>query len=288
MEKISFTLRPMHASDIKQGMRLSIAEGWNQTEKDWTLLIENRGNICLVAETKNKIIGTTTAINYSNEIAWIGMVLVNKEYRGRGVSTSLLTNILEKLRACKSIKLDATPVGQPVYKKFGFRDEYLITRMINPSMKNYLMNNDIDILPEPILPEHVEEIAALDESIFGANRITLIRYVIKEYPHKAWILKRNNKIEGFVLGREGNKYNHIGPVMASTTFDAQILISKALNKLNNQPVIMDVLNDKKELLRWLQSIGFLIQRQFLRMHKNENLFPGIIDKEHAICGPEFG
>jgi hypothetical protein len=288
MEKISFTLRSMQLSDIERCTQLSTAEGWNQTEKDWKLLIENPGNMCLVAETKNKVIGTTTAINYSNKIAWIGMVLVDKKYRGLGASALLLTNILEKLSSCKSIKLDATPAGQQLYKKFGFEGEYLITRMINPSIKNFPINDDIDILSEPILPEHIEEIAALDESIFGANRISLIGYLVKEYPNKAWHLQRNNKIEGFVLGRDGNKYNHIGPVVASTTVDAQILISKALEKLNNQPVIADVLNDKNELLNWLHAVGFLIQRQFLRMYKEKDPFPGMSSKQHLICGPEFG
>src|SRR3954452_12938986 len=176
MEKISFTLRAMQLNDIEQGMRLSITEGWNQTEKDWKLLIETPGNICLAAQTKDKVVGTTTAINYSNEIAWIGMVLVDKKYRGLGVSKLLLTNILEKLSSCKSIKLDATPAGREVYKKFGFKGEYLITRMRNHSIKNSPTNDDIGILSEPILAEHVEEIAALDESIFGANRSSLIAY----------------------------------------------------------------------------------------------------------------
>jgi hypothetical protein len=278
----------MQLSDIERCMQLSDTEGWNQTEKDWKLLIENPGNMCLIAETKNKVIGTTTAINYSNKIAWIGMVLVDKKYRGLGASALLLTNILEKLSSCKSIKLDATPAGQQIYKKFGFEGEYLITRMINPSIKNFPINDNIDVLSEPILPEHIEEIAALDESIFGANRISLIGYFVKEYPNKAWLLQRNNKIEGFVLGRDGNKYNHIGPVVASTTVDAQILISKALEKLNNQPVIADILNDKEELLNWLHSVGFLIQRQFLRMYKEKNPFPGMSSKQHLICGPEFG
>jgi len=288
MDKISFTLRGMQLSDIEHGMQLSTEEGWNQTEKDWKLLIEKPGNICLVAETNSKVIGTTTAINYSNQIAWIGMVLVNKNYRGLGASTLLLKNILEKLRSCKSIKLDATPAGQEVYKKFGFEGEYMITRMINPSITNFRANNEIDILPEPILPKDVQEIAALDKSIFGANRLSLIEYLVKEYPDKAWLLKRNNKIEGFVLGRDGNKYNHVGAVTASTTFDAQILISKALENLNDQPAVADVLNDKDELIKWLHSVGFLMQRQFLRMFKEKNPFPGIINKQHLICGPEFG
>ena len=31
-----------------------------------------------------------------------------------------------------------------------------------------------------------------------------------------------------------------------------------------------------------------MQRHFVRMYKKENSFPGIVDKQYLICGPEFG
>ena len=99
MRKTDFIVRPMQPGDIVYAMKLSNAEGWNQTEKDWKLLIENPQNVCMLAECNNKIIGTTTAMNYANQIAWIGMVLVAKECRGQGVSKLLLTNILKKLES---------------------------------------------------------------------------------------------------------------------------------------------------------------------------------------------
>ena len=111
-------LRPMELGDIGSALELSNAECWNQTEKDWKVLIENPENVWMMAEDGNHVIGTTTAINYSNQVAWIGMVLVDKEYRGQGVSKSLLTNIFKKLEYCKSVKLDATPQGQQVYHPF--------------------------------------------------------------------------------------------------------------------------------------------------------------------------
>ena len=101
MTKAAFILRHMQLGDIGGAMKLSNAEGWNQTEKDWKFLIENPQNFCMLAESSKKIIGTTTAINYSNQVAWIGMVLVDKEYRGRGVSNSILTDILKKSASCK-------------------------------------------------------------------------------------------------------------------------------------------------------------------------------------------
>jgi hypothetical protein len=38
----------------------------------------------------------------------------------------------------------------------------------------------------------------------------------------------------------------------------------------------------------LQSLGFIKQRAFIRMYKNENSFTGLTEKYFLICGPEFG
>ncbi len=65
------------------------------------------------------------------------------------------------------------------------------------------------------------------------------------------MLKCNNRLSGFVLGREGSRFHHIGPVMAETNADAKILITKSLSGLIDKPVIIDVPEDKKELIQWL-------------------------------------
>ncbi|HZJ61158.1 MAG TPA: GNAT family N-acetyltransferase [Chitinophagaceae bacterium] len=287
MRKTDFIVRSMQPGDIVYAMKLSNAEGWNQTENDWKLLIESPQNVCLVAEYNKKIIGTTTAMNYANQIAWIGMVLVAKESRGQGVSKLLLTNILKKLESFESIKLDATPAGKQVYQKFDFKDEYLITRVVTGSMTNLSFEDDTT-LAESIRLKDIEEIVALDEHVFGTNRRQLIESLINRYPHKAWLLKRNNSIAGFALGRDGNKYHHVGPVCGSTINDVKMLIRRALKELIYQPVVIDVLSEKEDLISWLHSIGFTMQRHFVRMYKKENLFPGIVNKQYLICGPEFG
>jgi predicted GNAT family N-acyltransferase len=283
-----FKLRQMQTGDIGDAMKLSTAEGWNQTQKDWQLFIENRENVCLVAEWDKKVIATTTAINYSNRIAWIAMVLVDKEYRGRGVSKILLEAILDKLHHCESIKLDATPAGQQVYRKFGFLDEYRVARMTNMTMKALPLEEHQASLPQSIRPSDVTGVVAFDEIIFGANRNAVIQFLTEKYPDKALMLKEDNKITGIALGRSGNRYHHIGPVLSSNTFNAKILISEALKTLIGQPVVVDVMVDKQELVEWLQSIGFINQREFIRMYRGHNAFPGVIEKQFLICGPEFG
>ena len=278
----------MRPGDITGAMKLSIAEGWNQTADDWRFLIKNPRNTCIVAEYSNTIIGTTTAMNHSGKVAWIGMVLVDKEFRGRGVSMSMLTDILKKLSSFKSVKLDATPAGQNVYKKFGFKDEFEIVRMTNLSIANISVQNDEKVFTECIEPKHLCEIIDFDENIFGVNRSSLIKYLLSEYPQKASMIKRNNLIAGIALGRVGSKYHHIGPVFAQNINDVKRLIASASNELKHQPVVADVLFDKKDIISWLNTNGFAEQRKFMRMNQGENLFPGNVRDQYLICGPEFG
>ena len=281
------TIRSMMLIDLDGAMRLSVAEGWNQTENDWRLFIEDPVNVCLLAERDNRVVATTTSINYANEQAWIGMVLVDKEYRGLGLSKSLLSRVLEKLSSFKSIKLDATAAGQPVYQKFGFNDEYLVSRMVNLSMKNVEVEN-FNLQVERIHLRDINEIIALDESVFGVKRKQLIEFLVRENPNRGWVVKRGEKTIAFALGRKGSRYFQVGPVVASSSFDAKVLISKSLEDLTQQAVVVDVLGDKTDLFQWLNSVGFTRQRDFVRMYKGENHFPGKTANLFLICGPEFG
>lgn len=287
MEKSDITIRSIKLSDLNGVMRLSTEQGWNQTAADWKMMIENQQNYCLLAEWHGKIIGTTTAINYGQEVAWISMVLVDKEHRGYGISKLLLEAIFQKLTMCNSIKLDATPEGQPVYQKYNFIEEHFIVRMTCDEY-NPLSRPDHPVLLQPILPKDIPDINALDIKTFGANRYQFIEYLLSLYSDRAWMLKRNHSIEGFVLGRAGRKYNHIGPVMATSAEDAKMLILKSLSKLNHTAVVVDVLADKTEIIAWFASIGFSQQQTFARMYRHTNPFPGRVDHQYLIGGPEFG
>ncbi len=282
------SLRQLDIKDIGQAVKLSNAEKWNQTEKDWELLIQNPQNICLAAVDGSRVIGTATAINYKNEVAWIGMVLVDKEYRGQKVSKMLLSALFEQLGSCRSLKLDATPPGQPVYQKYGFKNEYLVHRYTAPFIPLKSLHFENEISPERVSLSNVKEIIEFDKRVFGANRKQLIRFLINNYPNSAWMLRKEGQITGIALGRKGKRFQQIGPVLASSTEDAKKLIAKPLEVFENQPVVIDILDDKKELMNWLHTIGFTKQRHFFRMYQNENLYPGIPKSQFLICGPEFG
>ncbi|WP_172594530.1 GNAT family N-acetyltransferase [Mariniphaga sediminis] len=281
-------LRTLTIHDIRQAKKLSDAEKWNQTEKDWELIISKPGNVCLAAETNGKIIGTAAAMNYENEVAWIGMVLVDREFRGQGISKLLLTGLLEQLKSCRSVKLDATPAGQKVYPKFGFREEYLIHRMTIESVETATLKAECDGSLEPLQPDDIPEVIEYDRRVFGTDRKFLLEFLVENYPEYAWVLKREGRINGFALGRKGTRFNQVGPVMASTTEEATKLMLKLLICLEGKPVVTDILDDKRDLTEWLYAAGFVKQRHFIRMYRNENPFPGIPENQFLICGPELG
>ena len=280
-------IRHLKLSDISDAMQLVLAEGWNQTEKDWEILIGDSQNICFAAVVDNQLVGTATAINYANIVSWIGMVLVDKNYRGRGISKLLLNELFDKLQTCQSIKLDATLAGQPVYKKMDFADEYTISRMVNSSFAD-LPDLDFETTSQQIQTEDIAEIIEFDKRVFGADRKQLIHGLIKDSPEKSWVQKEGNKIVGFALGRHGNRHHQIGPVSALSVFAAKQLISKALLNLKGESIVIDVLDDKLELQLWLTSIGFIKQRYFTRMFLKNNKSPGKVNSQFLICGPEFG
>jgi ribosomal protein S18 acetylase RimI-like enzyme len=286
-EKPSFIIRRMLKSDLKEAISLGFSEGWNQTEKDWMLMLDNPLNICIVAEHNNKIAGTATAFTYDKDIAWIGMVLVDKSLRGQGAGKMLLKYLIDNLQHIESVKLDATPAGQPLYANLGFIEEYKIFRMTNTSVK--------DFTPVPVLNEttkteyqNLPEIIEKDKDAFGTDRSYLLNRLYKNFPQKAFIVKINQNVDGYIFGRDGARFHYIGPAYCSGTSIAISLISRTLQSLKDQSVALDVPEDKEELISWLESVGFVKQRHFVRMYLKSNRFKGLAEKQYLISGPEFG
>lgn len=277
----------MTTSDIDQAMGLSTQEGWNQTEQDWRILVESTDNVCIAAEKDGRIIGTATALNHSGKVAWIGMVLVDKPMRGMGAGKLLMTEIIKRLGHIESVKLDATPAGQPLYRSLGFIDEFTIIRMTTESLKSIEYRYAGD-KPGNIKKEGILRVIDRDTLIFGTDRSYLLNRLFYYYPQKAFSFTEVNGQWGYIFGRNGTKYNYIGPVCAGRNEEAKGLITAALDPFHGKSVALDILADKTDLIKWLESIGFAKQRDFVRMYMGKNSYAGESQYQYLISGPEFG
>jgi GNAT superfamily N-acetyltransferase len=123
-----FALRPFLHADIAAGLRLCRAAGWNQLDRDWRVFLDHYPEGCFAAEVQGAVIGSVTTIRYEH-VAWISMLLVDPDWRGRGVGRALLERALDVLSDARCVKLDATPEGRRLYVQYGFQDEMRLWRM---------------------------------------------------------------------------------------------------------------------------------------------------------------
>jgi GNAT superfamily N-acetyltransferase len=280
-------IQRMELSHMEGLMKLKNAEGWNQLEKDWALLIHYREAVNLVAVLDKRILGSVTALNYANAVAWIGMMLVDQEYRGRGIGKGLMLAVMDKLDHCASIKLDATPAGRPLYLKLGFKDEYTLYRLTHPSAPQVPIGED-SLVPRPIRAGDLPKVAAYDREVFGADRTELITRLYEAFPDLAWLIEEKDRVTGFCLGRSGQNFTQLGPVHARAEKSALALIRTAINQIPGQALVVDIPADKAAVRLWLESQGFITQRPFERMYLKQNPHPGRVASVYLIAGPELG
>lgn len=281
------TIRQMGEADIDSAMELKIAESWNQTEGDWRFFLEHSRELCLVACLGDAVVGTVTALNYGNEVSWIGMMLVSRAYRKQGIGRRLLETVIGRLDGCRSIQLDATPAGLPVYQKLGFVEVFGLIRMSVESLRPvYLPGPDRELFC--IEESNIEEVARLDRQAMGADRIQLMRYLLANTPFQSWAIRRGNRLTAYVMGRRGTQYTYLGPVVADSIGDAQALVARVSVELAGESVAMDVPSDKAGWQQWLSELGFSNQRPLTRMSLGSNQSRSEGEKMYAICGPELG
>src|SRR5712692_610622 len=170
----------MTTADIPFGMRLKDQERWNQTEADWQRYLDLEPNGCFLAELDGAPAGTTTTCTFG-PVGWIAMVLVDARLRGRGLGSNLMRHALQFLdeQGVRTARLDATPLGQPVYEKLGFLPDYALVRF-----EGVLPARDPVPPVESIRPEDLDRICELDQSITRTDRRKLLTRLYRERPER--------------------------------------------------------------------------------------------------------
>jgi GNAT superfamily N-acetyltransferase len=287
----------LRVEDVPKCQRLSDEAGWNQNENDWSFII-GQGSAYGIWRGDD-LIATAAIVPYGSAFGWICMVLVAARERRQGLASRLLRHCIDELAARNMVAgLDATPAGREVYLRLGFTDIYPLTRFEcdaiarpngataaapAPSAKSSSSSVEIQRIDLDLLPA----ICRYDLAIFGEHRQAFLSTLARRQPGIANVALQDDRVVGFVLGRDGRRWTHIGPLIADDADIAICLLEAATAEIAG-PTLIDVPDHHPQVQGWLRQRGFVVQRGYTRMLRGRST--PIDDKSRvmAIAGPEFG
>jgi GNAT superfamily N-acetyltransferase len=286
-------IRRMTIDDLPLGLRLARQAGWNQIESDWRRFMSMEPEGCFVAELDGASAGTTTTCVF-NGVAWVAMVLVDKSLRGKGIGTGLLKHALDHLkkRNVRTVRLDATPAGRPIYEKLGFVPEYELARyegvvdarcQILDTRKGAGASHEH---PESSIEYPASDIIEFDQRMTGTNREKMLTRLFEEFPELVCVMKQGNQVQGYIAGRPGANATQVGPCIA-TASEGPSLLSDLLSRCVGKPVFIDVPLDNAGALRTAEAAQLTVQRCFTRMSLGERINDNV-QAIWASSGPEKG
>lgn len=295
-------------ADVDGLLALSAAAHWNQARDDWVWMLAN-GRARALRE-HNTLVASALVLPWpaiaaqssqparppAASLAWVSMVLVLPQHRGKGHATRLLEESLAWLREPGQrhllAVLDATPAGRPVYLKLGFADQWSFTRWEHRTHRRMPADEPSSNSRTRLhsAADQAPALRELDQMAFGADRSKLLDDLMRRASSLSLIARSGGLDDGFILGRHGRVATQLGPLVARDCATAIELAEKALSRVGSA-VFIDVPDAQREFADWLASKGFVQQRPFMRMalappsHHAQIRTPITL---FAVAGPELG
>jgi GNAT superfamily N-acetyltransferase len=282
------SIRLMTRADFPFADSLRAMMGWNQTLQDWERFLSCEPDGCFVAEWDGAAVGTATTSCYGSELGWIGMLLVHPDHRRRGIGSALLQHGLDQLhrRGVRCVKLDATPLGQPVYERVGFQPEQSLTRWERQGSASVPFRQLGRVKVGE--PTDLQPMVVLDRTVFGQERGPILAALAQQARRVSVVKRPDGRLEGFGMLREGTRADYLGPLVACSSELAAHLVGDLLCHALGRPIFWDVLNENRAATALAGDLGFSPQRSLLRMFHGANPGQGDVQRQFAIVDPALG
>jgi GNAT superfamily N-acetyltransferase len=275
-------VRALSAADLPAGLALSRQAGWNQTEADWRRVHDLQPDGCFVADCDGTVAGTAATLVFG-KVAWIALVLVDPAWRRRGIGRALMEQALafaDQLDVA-TVRLDATPLGQPLYEQLGFVEQFRLARF-----EGTLPPDDTpaatDVLAVP--PAHWPELAALDREVTRTDRERFLLRLFTEAPHEVRGVQSGGRWSALLAARSGARAVQLGPCVGEA---GPLLLADAFRRHAGQRVYVDVPVGNEAGCRLAAARGLAVERHLTRMVRGEPVVEKI-DLLWASSGPEKG
>lgn len=245
----ALTLRAIGIGDAALGAELSRRVGWPYRREDWEFAIGLGGGVVGVRD--GKLVASALWWPYGKSHATLGMIIVAPEAQGGGIGRRLMQALLVQAEG-RSLMLNATAAGEPLYAKSGFRpcggvrqQHGHVLAFAAPQLGAGERLRPASSADLPIL-EHLDRAATGLER--GPSLAALLRC------GECLVLERAGQPVGFSVLRAFGRGQVIGPVVAADEADARMLIACWLHGRTGQFIRVD-LRLGSGLGGWLEQVG---------------------------------
>ncbi|THB81793.1 MAG: GNAT family N-acetyltransferase [Desulfobacteraceae bacterium] len=191
-------------------------EGWGDLEPDIRFYLDAWFCELVKLEVNQVLVGIGAVIDLGRT-KWLAHIIVGEPFRNQGLGYRIVDHLMQGLTLAPEgpVLLIATQLGEPVYKKFGFRrvGQYLFFERKPPGQaQNTGQPNPFD--PElsgsglniiDFTPQWKGRLFSLDEQICGEDR----QLILDRYLPRAKLAVRDHILAGFYIpGFKG------GPIIA--------------------------------------------------------------------------
>ncbi|WP_022795103.1 GNAT family N-acetyltransferase [Marinococcus halotolerans] len=282
---MELAIQRLTENDIPSLVELPREVGWDYDEAEMKAVLAS-GAVYGHKTPEGTVVSSSAVIPYK-ETAALGLVIVRKAYRRRGLAREAVQACLAMLPADTGVMLFATEEGKPLYRELGFEEAGMVYK--------YIALGHAVKKKSTALPHNIEEykdsdwhsVQQLDREAFGEGRSTFLRYRLNQ-AHQCLVLKDDqSRPVGFGLSIWHEGQLLIGPVTAPGEREAAALIEQLI-EVHPVKVRIDLTTKSRIVTAMLEQYGFEKQSEPHMMAQHQRNGGSWNGTQYAIASQIFG
>lgn len=264
----SVAIVTMSPAQVPYAIQLAAAEGWNPGLHDATSFHAADPEGFLMAELEGEPVGCISAVAYPGHFGFIGLYIVEPEYRGCGIGRALWRQAMQRLSGA-NIGLDGVVAMQETYARSGFKLAYRNVRYAASHLPSPgPLPDGVRMVPATEVP--FDDVRAFDRRYFPADREAFLRAWIHQPGGLALAAVGPDGIRGMGVIRPCRDGHKVGPLYADDPAIANtLLLTLASQRSTDGPVILDVPEVNPAAVALAQGLGMQVIFETARMYTGD-------------------
>lgn len=269
----SVAIVTMSPSQVPYAIQLAAAEGWNPGLHDAAFFHTADPDGFLMAELEGEPVGCISAVSYPGHFGFIGLYIVEPEFRGCGIGGALWRRAMQRLQG-SNIGLDGVVAMQDAYARSGFKLAYRNVRYAASLLPSP------GPLPDgmrlvPVMEVPFKDVMAYDRRFFPADREAFLHTWIRQPDGLALTALGPDGIRGMGVIRRCREGHKVGPLFADNVEIAKLLLLNLASRRDSVgPVILDVPEVNPAAVALAEETGMQVIFETARMYTGD---PPLVD-----------